>query len=84
VYSTLQTKVTRCWSLSQPNKYAFNALRNCWRVRSDCRRLDGRLFHSYGPATRSPCLMSVVVWSRRPLWKFSYVLYSSRKFSGCA
>jgi len=23
--------VTRCWSLSQPNKYVFNTQRNCWR-----------------------------------------------------
>jgi len=32
VYSTLKTKVTRCWSLVQPNKYVR---RNWWRVRSD-------------------------------------------------
>jgi len=25
LYSTLKTKVTRCWSLIQPNKYVFNA-----------------------------------------------------------
>jgi len=36
------------WSLCQPNRYVFNARRNCWRVRTDCRRLDGRLFHSLG------------------------------------
>jgi len=57
LYGTLKTKVNRCWSLSQPNKCVFNARRNWWRVRSDCRRLDGRLFHSRGPATgnaRSP------------------------------
>jgi len=24
LYSTLKTKVTRCWSLSHPNKYVFN------------------------------------------------------------
>ena len=41
----------RCWSLSQENKYAFNARRNCWMVRSDWRRLDERLFHSRSPAT---------------------------------
>jgi len=46
LYSTLKTKVTRCCSPSQPNKYVFNARRNWWRVRSDCRKLDGRLFHN--------------------------------------
>jgi len=51
VQHTLQTKVTGYWSLSQPNKYVFNARWNCWRVRWDCCRLDGRLSHSHGPAT---------------------------------
>ena len=37
--------------------YVFNARQNWRRVRSDCRRLDGRLFHIRGPAAgnaRSP------------------------------
>jgi len=50
LYTTLKTKVTRCWSLSQTNNYVFNARRNWRRVRSDCRRLDGRLFHRHNDA----------------------------------
>jgi len=43
LYTTLKTLVTRCWSLSQANKYVFNAQQNWWRVRSDSHTLDGRL-----------------------------------------